>query len=489
MDNQEWNPVPEGGGEQSFPPEEFRDEEFREAFGEGADLASFFADEPTVQLPELTEQPREPEQPEQPREPEAPAQPPEEKNETMKKKTKKKTSDEAIKKGRPKRKRGYGLLGIPHIVATAVWLAIIAVIGVTAGRMIWLCATDILAFGREPVTATVIIEQDDPMDVVANKLKKAGLIRYTGLFEFYADLTDAGEKIRAGTYEFNPPGQDEEMVVYDYMALVSKLTPGSMSGVVEDLRIPEGYTCNQIFRLLEEKNVCTVEELTKYVEHADLGEYWFLEDLNGVQPRATNWLEGYLFPNTYDFYVHDDPERVIKKMLNAFESNYTEAMRAELNNLNKTLEEMMREHGYGEDYIEKHKFTHHDVMIVASMIEKETANNTESFTISSVIYNRLCNAGEFPYLNIDATLVYILDGKAELTKEDLMIDDPYNTYVYKGLPPGPISNPSQNSISAALKPESSEYYFYVYDPETLEHHFSKTLKEHEAFIEKLRNAS
>lgn len=387
------------------------------------------------------------------------------------------------KKGRPKRKKGYGLFGLPHLVSTAIWLVLILVIGVTAGRMLWLCATDVLAFGREPITATVVISEEDTMADVGKKLQDAGLIRFSGLFEFYADLTNAQEDIRPGTYEFNALDKDSELVVYDYMALVSVMSPSSGLEVVDDLRIPEGYTCAQIFQLLEENNVCTVEELEQYCIDGELDEYWFLE---GVERGDRYCLEGYLFPNTYDFYENDDPKRVLEKMLDAFDANFTDQMRDDLNLLNTQLEEMMRSHGYGDDYINSHRVTIREAVIIASMIEKETANNVESFTIASVIYNRLTNAGEYPFLNIDATLVYALDGKAELTEEDKKLDSPYNTYLYKGLTPGPISNPSQNSLAAALQPETTDYHYYAYNPSTGEHKFSATYEEHLQFLEDLK---
>ncbi len=120
------------------------------------------------------------------------------------------------------------------------------------------------------------------------------------------------------------------------------------------------------------------------------------------------------------------------------------------------------------------------------MIEKETANNLESFTVSSVIYNRLTNPGKYPYLNIDATLVYALGGRNELTAQDKTIDSPYNTYKEKGLVPGPISNPSQNSLAAALQPEETKYYYYAYNPATEEHHFSKNYDDHLDFLNSLK---
>ena len=437
-------------GQAQNPADTFRDDEFRNAFGEGDDLKRAFGEEAPAPAP--TPEPQQ-------------------------------IKEAPVKKGRPKRKGKYGLLGIPHILSTAVWIGLIVLIGVTAGRMIWLCATDVLAFGREPITATVVVEKDDNIESIAAKLQEAGLIRFTGLFELYADLSHAEEEIRPGTYIFNNPEKDEEKVVYDYMALVSVMSPSSKHAVVEDLRIPEGYTCSQIFKLLEEKNVCTTEELEEAAMNGDLGEYWFLE---GVKRDNKYCLEGFLFPDTYDFYEHDEPERVLKKMLNTFDTRFTDSMRQELVNLNNMMEDKLRNNGYGKSYIEEHKFTVREVVIVASMIEKETANNAESFIVSSVIYNRLTNPGEYPFLNIDATLVYALGGRNELTAQDKTIDSPYNTYKEKGLIPGPIASPSQNSLVAALQPEDTKYYYYAYNPATEEHKFSKTYKEHQDFLASLR---
>jgi UPF0755 protein len=370
-------------------------------------------------------------------------------------------------KGRPKRKNKYGLFGIPHVVVTAIWIALILLIGVTVGRMVWLCAQDVLAFGRDPITATVTIAEEDSIEDIAKKLKDAGLIRYPGLFKMYANLSDAQEEIRPGTYSFNTGGKDEEKIVYDYMALVSHMSPATGLVVVEDLRIPEGYTCAQIFKLLEEKNVCSAEDLEKACMDPEfkLDGYWFLKDLD----RSNKYcLEGYLFPNTYDFYENDEPERVLRKMLDAFNANFTDVMRDKLSKL--------------EGYSLK------EVIIIASMIEKESANLEESYAVSAVIYNRLKNSSKYPYLNIDATLVYAL-GKNNITIEDTKIDHPYNTYKYPGLTPGPISNPSQNSIAAALEPDSdyAGYYFYALDPSTNKHHFSKTYEEHLKFLASLED--
>lgn len=437
--------------------EMFKDDDFRDAFGEGEDLIQFFTEGgmPTIAPAQADPDP-------------APVQEEEEEG--------------PLEKGRPKRKKGYGLFGLPHLAATAIWLAIIVVIGVSAGRMIWLCASDVLALGREPINATVTVEEGDTMDTIAQKLKDAGLIKYPGIFKLYADVTDAQEKIKPGTYYFTAVNDFNQNVVYDYMALVSVMSPGSKLVIVEDLRIPEGYTCAQIFKLLEEKNVCTVAEMEEYVASIALPEseeeepdpvtqYWFLD---GVTWGNKYSLEGYLFPDTYDFYENDDPERVIKKMLDGFDHAFTDIMQA--------------------NWEKVEGYTFHEIITIASMIEKEAANAVESYMVSGVIFNRLKNPEEYPKLEIDATIVYALGGKADLTAEDLAVDSPYNTRLYPGLPPGPIASPSQNSIAAALTPDDAvdeetgkPYYFYLYDPRVNEHKFSTSREEHDAFKEFLES--
>ena len=424
--------------------ETFKDDDFRSAFGEGEVLDQVFSDKPIT--------------PKEPEEVTAPAP---------------KKALDPLEKGRPKRKQGYGLFGLPHLAATVIWLLIIVAIGVSVARMVWLCAEDVLALGRTPISVVLTIEKDDSIDAIATKLKDAGLIKYPELFKLYAGITHAENKIRPGVYVINPPDAEEGQIVYDYMALVELMSPHRTGQtVVSDLRIPEGYTCAQIFQLLEEHNVCTQAEMEEYIAGINpedpnapstLKEYWFLE---GVQWGDRYSLEGYLFPDTYDFYENDEPRRVVEKMLDSFNVNFNDVMKQKL--------EAME--GY----------TVREIIIIASMIEKETANNLESFTVSSVIYNRLNKPSEYPYLNIDATVVYALNGKKDLTLDDLKVDHPYNTYTNKGLPPGPISSPSQNSIGAALDPENTNYYYYAFDPSTGEHHFSKTYQEHLDFLESLR---
>ena len=357
-------------------------------------------------------------------------------------------------KGRPKRKKGEGLLGIPSILVTFVWLALIVIIGVTAGRMLWVCAADVLAFGREDKVVTVTVYEADTMEDIIDKLHENGLIRYKSLFSLYADISDAEEDIKPGIYDLNTR--------YDYHALVNFMSPRSSREVIK-LTIPEGYTCRQIFALLEENRICTAVDAAAYAANGELPQYWFLE---GVDRGSENCLEGYLFPDTYEFYKNSTPREALEKMLNNFENRFDGDMLTQLEALNNRLTD---------------NYTVREIVIVASLIEKESAAPGESPMVAGVIYNRLFRWGSNPpYLNIDASIVYAQEGNN--ARIDTSLDHPYNTYTNTGLTPGPIANPGLSSLKAALNPETHNYYYYVLNPSTGMHQFSTTYEEHQGYV-------
>lgn len=419
--------------------EEFRDQEYRDTFGDGLERA--FADE---EEPE-----EEPEEPEEQGEP-APS-----------------------RWKKPKKpKKGPGLFGLPHFVATILYFVVVVAISVTLARIIWLCADDMLALHKEDKVVTVTILETDTMDQIADKLVDAGLVRYKNVFLAFADLTSARQKISAGTFELNS--------LYDYHALISGMSRYSAFRTVTTVMIPEGYNCRQIFELLEEKGVCDADDLETAAMESELTGYWFLD---GVERDDPYCLEGFLFPDTYEFYEGDEPERVLEKLLDTFDYRFNETLQNDISHLNDYLAEQMRKNGYDESYIESHRYTIAEIVTVASLIEKETASYDESTMIASVIYNRLTNARDYPYLNIDATILYALgEHKEALSLEDLKIDSPYNTYTNPGLPVGPIANPGLNSLQAALHPEDTNYHYYALDEDTGMHHFSVTYEEHNEFL-------
>lgn len=333
----------------------------------------------------------------------------------------------------------------------------------------WRCADDVLALTKPDRTVTFAVSEGESIASVAKRLKQEGLVQYEWLFKFYCWFSHAERKIEPGTYELNN--------IYDYHALVNGMIATSTDRATVTITIPEGYECKDIFALLEENGVCTVSLLEQAAAEHEF-DYAFLE---GLAYGSKTRLEGYLFPDTYEFYVNDEPENVIDKFLRNFDNKLTEQMYADVAALNEQLRAKMQASGFTETEIADVKLTMHDVIIVASLVEKETAKTSESASIASVIYNRLCSK-LYPCLQIDATIQYALDERKEVLSEaDKYVISPYNTYTNAGLPAGPIANPGINSIRAALYPADTEYYFYALGLDGV-HHFSKTYYEHQDFL-------
>ena len=326
----------------------------------------------------------------------------------------------------------------------------------------WVWACDLLGLNKEPASATIEIKDDTDFSAVVDTLEKEGLIQYKFLFKLYAWFSHAEGKIAPGTYELNT-----EM---DYHALVSSMGSSSSTRKTADVTIKEGLTIDQVFELLDDRGVTSVDKLRDMAANYDYAFDW----LRGIPLGDYHRLEGYLFPDTYTFELGENPKYVINKMLVNFDAK---------------MDEYMAQYT-GEDA----QYSLHDIVTVASMIEKETdgTNNDERNdyrSIASVIYNRLEHpeAETVGLLQIDATLVYLNGGKVP-TEADKAIDSPYNTYKYAGLPKGPISNPGMTSLLAAMDPDSTNYYFYALNPETKQHEYSRTLAEHQAKLDKFAAA-
>ena len=216
----------------------------------------------------------------------------------------------------------------------------------------------------------------------------------------------------------------------------------------------EGLTLEQMFEILERERVASAEDLWEIAENYDF-EHEFLEDAPPVGERLR--LEGFLFPDTMDYFVDEHPESVIRRMLNNFSNRFTPDMRGQA-----------AEMGYSV----------RDIVIIASLIEREAAVDDDRPLIASVIYNRLASP-DFPRLDIDATILYAMAITGEPFSVNL--DSPYNTRRYPGMPPGPIGNPGLRSIRAALEPADTDYYFYALRHDR-SHHFTRTYDEHRAFV-------
>lgn len=346
-------------------------------------------------------------------------------------------------------------------------------VSVVLAALLWMAAVDVLALGKEPgeVTVTVpksifsteertITAEDGTetkksvtvadIDWVADMLYDNELIQYKDLFKLFCRFARASEKVKAGTYVLSRD--------YDYRALISGMNPNGGERVTIDVTIPEGYTVAQIVSYLDEKGICDENEMWDALANHEF-DYDFLDpETLGDRYR----LEGYLFPDTYTFYLGDTPTRVISKLLTNFKNKWTAEMT-----------EKAAELGY----------TQREILTIASMIEKEAGVDKDRAAIASVIYNRLENvtaaAGTYGYLQIDATIHYAVSRTGEEFSTEL--DDPYNTYRYPGLPAGPIANPGLASIKAALNPESTNYYYYALAKDR-SHRFFRTFEEQQAFV-------
>ena len=375
-------------------------------------------------------------------------------------------------RGRPKKPNREGLFGIPRVLSTAIWLALIVAIGVSLGRILWICCAEVMAFGKESQKVTITITADDDIDSISNKLAQANLIRYPGLFKFFAEATGKDDNITPGTFALYSH--------FDYNAMINAMVSYDSRETV-DIMFSDGINCAQIFKLLEDKNVCTVAELEAYAASGELSDYWFLE---GV-PRGDKYcLEGYLAPDTYTFYTNDEPRRVLEKFLNEFDSRFTNIMKEDFETMKVTYANMLKKNGMS-SYANQNPLTLHQVVTLASVIQREAASISECYDISSAFYNRLTHPDHMS-MGSDATVFYAIGdyfGEVEeLTQAHLNVDSPYNTRKNTGFPPGPICNMDVHSLYAALEPNETNYYYFVFDSELGEHRFATTYAEHLANI-------
>ena len=352
----------------------------------------------------------------------------------------------------------------------ALYFLFVISVSIILACLAWAAATDVLGFKSSDTVAQITLDKDRftyqevkvtdddgniktkkvhyaDMSYVADQLKDNGIIKYKWLFKLFGSVYNADEKIDPGTYELK--------AIYDYKALVKKMTSGSAAMVTKKITFPEGYTMRQIFKKLNDEGVCDYDELMDAAANSTFN-YSFLE---GTEKGDANRLEGFLFPDTYEFYEGMPAATAINKLLEVFHYKMTAEML-----------EWQEESGY----------TMREIVTIASMIEKEAANDTERYTIASVIYNRLKK--DWP-LQIDSTTLYEYpDHEGAPTAEMLAKDSPYNTRISKGLPPSPICSPGITSIRAALQPSSTNYMYYALNTATGQHEFFKTADAFNAFV-------
>ncbi|MGG6310958.1 endolytic transglycosylase MltG [Paenibacillus macerans] len=338
-----------------------------------------------------------------------------------------------------------------------MWLSILLLIFIVG-----IGAAGVYAYnGMQPVQASeqavkMTIEPGTGTSGIADMLEEQGLIKNSFLFISYLKWKSEGSRFQAGVYEMKPG------MTYD--EIIAKLNNGDVvKAEMIKFTIPEGYTVKQMADKLSEEGLVDKETFLKLAKDASGLNDPLLSEIP-ADGKLTYRLEGYLFPETYELKKGSTEQDIILRM----------------------LQEMGKRLGEIPDFDRKlaeRGLTLNQLMTVASLVEREVVADTERGMVAGVIDNRLKDSMK---LEIDATVQYVLDKpKERLLNSDLRsVDSPYNTYLYEGLPPGPIAAPSLNSIEAALQPTASEYLFYVTKKDgSGEHLFAKTYKEHLMNIE------
>jgi len=318
-----------------------------------------------------------------------------------------------------------------------VWLGAGLAVAVAAGALAfrWLLAP--APPGREWL---VRFEQGAPLQSVLNELGRRGIVRSPVALRLYLALRRDSGPVASGTYRFRS-GRDAEQIRRDLR-----------SPLRQKVRIPEGWWIARTARLLEEKQVCPADEYVRLCARPSE----FRRSVSFPLPKGS--LEGYLYPDTYDLPPLLGARAVIERQLRTFEKRFLEGRRPPANL--------------------------HQIVIVASMVQLEGALDAERPRIAGVIWNRL-RLG-MP-LQIDATINYALQEWRPLARSEYRsVQNPYNTYLGAGLPPGPIGNPSIASLKAAENPERHDYLYYVARPEGRTHFFARTFDEHRRNIAKRR---
>ncbi|MDY3618885.1 endolytic transglycosylase MltG [Agathobaculum sp.] len=340
---------------------------------------------------------------------------------------------------RSRRRKNGGCAG------TVVYVIAVLGISIVLSLVAIFLANDVFAFVADDAPVEIVVPENTDIASLSKQLDDAGVLHYGSVFKLYISLSGKNDSVLAGTYKLNPN--------MDYAQIARALVNSETTETVK-VTIPEGYTVAQIKELLLNEHVCT----EKAADEA-LNEYSFKHEyLKDELPAKEGWLEGYLFPDTYEVYANNNAVDAINKMLNNFDEKYDDEIKSGAEQLGRSM---------------------HEIVTIASLIEREAQHDDEYAKIAGVIYNRLSNAGQFPFLQVDASVLYGLGRTSgELSQADLDKDTPYNLYTQQGLPPGPICNPGYKSLYAASHPEEHNYFYYVAMPDG-SHLFANSNDEHE----------
>ena len=293
----------------------------------------------------------------------------------------------------------------------------------------------------------VVVPPGASLGQVVDSLEAQGIVRAAGLFEVYARARGAAPRIKAGQYEMPAPSS--------WASVVRRLTRGEV--ITSPMTVPEGFTLAQMAPRIAEVSGVPTDSVTALLESEELAER-----LEVPGPG----LEGYLFPDTYFFASGVSPERIVAAMAARYQSVWTPERRARLEEVGLTEQE---------------------AVTLASIVQAEARIESEMTRIAGVYHNRLERGWR---LQADPTVLYALGGyRARLlfAAIDSVADNPYNTYAFAGLPPGPIGSPGEAAIDATLRPDEHDFMYFVAWPDG-SHVFTRSLADHNQAVDSARRA-
>lgn len=344
-----------------------------------------------------------------------------------------------------KKKRGDGGFIIRIVIAIAVLF-----VSVGTSLFCFSVADDVLGMTKESGTTIVEIPEGASISKVGKILEEKGVIKFPSVFKFYVSHRYNGVKFQSGQVAI------DLSLVNGYDNVIAEIKQKSLAETIT-LSFPEGYNIEQIANKLEENGVCSASSFIATVKAADFSDYTFIKALNDDDKYLS--LEGYIFPDTYEFYLNDNATNVVKRFLDNFEVRFTDEMKTRADELGMTVDE---------------------VIILASIIQMEAGDPDEMAKVASVFHNRLNNSsvtnGRLESdVTIDYVEKYILPNVPESEKDAFRVN--YNTYKCIGIPAGAVCNPGTAAINAALYPADTDFYFFVTDI-LGNYYYARTLKEH-----------
>ncbi len=324
----------------------------------------------------------------------------------------------------------------------------LVIIIVICGMCVWGGARFLVynTHGTASENKTITIPDGATIQSIAVILEKEKLIVNKWAFVLYARFSDSGKTLKAGTYTIAP-----HLTIPDIVVLLSQ---GKSKRRDKIITFPEGWRIEQMAERLTAHGFDgdAFEKIARTPPEYIRAQFSFLKDL----PEDAS-LEGYLFPDTYNFLPETAPEDIIVTMLKNFDRKFTKEMRDHIAQFNQSI---------------------HEAVTLASIIEREVHVDAERPIVSGIFYNRLHN--NMP-LGSDATLDYIFgESKIKHTQKETQVDSPYNTYKNIGLPPGPICNPGESALRAAVYPAKTDYLYFLNNAQTGETVFARTHDEHVA---------